>query len=389
MEYMSLLRLSAVFLFRHRARTILALGAMSIAFALFGTLDAVRLVFESQNTGDVPRLVVTSRRSLNEGLARSTSLLFTPLGVPVGQVAWANWVGGYYQNPETPISNIAVSADYLRLYPELHVSTDTLKRFAATKNGVVVGKQLALDRHWAVGQNVHLLGVPFQAKDAADTGWTYQVVGTFEVADQKLKLLESQFLSRWDYLDDMAVYGHGMVGWFVVNAGKFERQDLLAAAIDKATENSSNPTRAQTEQAFQRQMANQVANVGWVTRGLIGATVTFVLLLTGKVMAQTIRESIQELGVMKAIGFTTRFLLLMLVVQSALLVVFSAILGLATATAGVAVLHELFPAALILQPISLQAWLDGLGVATIAGILVSLRPSVRTSRGLPAQLLRG
>ena len=52
-------------LFRRRSRTLLTLASIIAAFALFGLLDAVRIVFNAgaDNAG-LNRLIVTSRLSL-------------------------------------------------------------------------------------------------------------------------------------------------------------------------------------------------------------------------------------------------------------------------------------------------------------------------------------
>ena len=56
-------------LFRRRGRTLLTLASIVAAFALFGLLDAVRIVFNAgaDNAG-LNRLIVTSRLSLIQPL---------------------------------------------------------------------------------------------------------------------------------------------------------------------------------------------------------------------------------------------------------------------------------------------------------------------------------
>ena len=78
----------------------------------------------------------------------------------------------------------------------------------------------------------------------------------------------------------------------------------IARSIDRQFENSPNETRTATEAEFARQFANQIGNMGLMMGGILGAVFFTIILLTGNTMAQTFRERVPELAVLKTLGFS-------------------------------------------------------------------------------------
>ena len=102
-------------LLRRKTRTVLTILSVLVAFLLFGLLDGVRAAFNAGETlAGVDRMVVSSRFSIIQPLPES--LVARVQAVPgVRKVTWANWFGGYYQEPKNQLIIFAVGPDYVEV----------------------------------------------------------------------------------------------------------------------------------------------------------------------------------------------------------------------------------------------------------------------------------
>src|ERR1041385_5682590 len=55
--------------------------------------------------------------------------------------------------------------------------------------------------------------------------------------------------------------------------------------------------------------AQQIGNIGLIVTGILAAVFFTILLVAGNTMAQSVRERTQELGVLKAVGFSNELVL--------------------------------------------------------------------------------
>ena len=112
----------------------------------------------------------------------------------------------------------------------------------------------------------------------------------------------------------------------------------------------------------------------------IGGVVFFTLLLvTGNTMAIAVRERTAELAVLKAVGFSDRFVLLLVLAESLLVAILGGALGLGLAklfTLGGDPTRGLLP----FFYLPLKAIISGLGVALAVGVASGLLPAVGAMR---------
>ncbi len=80
----------------------------------------------------------------------------------------------------------------------------------------------------------------------------------------------------------------------------------------------------------------QIGNIALITASILGAVFFTILLVTGNTMAQAVRERTGELGVLKAIGFTSRQVLALVLLESCSLAVVGGGIGLLLAFAIIA-----------------------------------------------------
>ncbi|MGH8239923.1 MAG: ABC transporter permease, partial [Steroidobacteraceae bacterium] len=124
-----------------------------------------------------------------------------------------------------------------------------------------------------------------------------------------------------EYLDESRGGGvsRGTIGWVVMRVQDPARSADVARNIDAMFANSSTETKTATEKAFIQGFANQMGNIGALLTAIAAAVFFTMLLVTANTMGQSIRERLNEIGVMKTLGYSN-FSVTGLVLGEALLV---------------------------------------------------------------------
>lgn len=367
-------------LLRRKTRTVLTILSVLVAFLLFGLLDGVRAAFNAGETlAGVDRMVVSSRFSIIQPLPES--LVARVQAVPgVRKVTWANWFGGYYQEPKNQLIIFAVGPDYFEVYPDYGITKPMIDAFGRTRTGVLVGASLAKRFGWKVGDKLPVKGSIFPDKATGETTWIFDIVGIYEAPTAKSRALEQQVMLRWKYFDEANAYGSGSVGWVIVQVTNPQESANVARAIDALSVNSDHETKTQTEREFNLSFAKQIGDIGLIVTAIIGAVFFTLMLLTGNTMAQAVRERIPELATLKTLGFTDRSVLGLVFMESVLLIVIGGVLGLALASVLTPLVSAASGGMLELPPIGLRSWLVGLALMVAVGAIVGVLPALRAMR---------
>jgi putative ABC transport system permease protein len=364
-------------LFRRKTRTVFTIVSVIAAFLLFGLLYSVREAFTSagHSIAGASRLITMSKESLIVSLP--TSLLTRIQSVPgVSAVTYANWFGGYYQDPKNQLVAEAVAPNYFDLYPEFVMPAAQLRAFHETRTGAVVGESLAQHFHWKVGDKIPVQATIFPQGNGSNT-WTFDLVGIYHVNDPSLKGQEGALFFNWDYFDKATQFGGGMAGWYIVRVAQPQDADSVARSIDAISANSDHETKTQSESAFQASFVGQFANIGLIVGGIMAAVFFTLILLTGNTMAQAVRERIPELAILKTIGFSNRSVLALVLAESVLLLGLGGILGLLLSGAAVSGIRAKLGPLIPMLPVTAHTWLDGITLAIVIGLVVGALPALR------------
>jgi putative ABC transport system permease protein len=365
-------------LFRSKTRTFLTLLSVVAAFLLFGMLDSVRVAFNSSaNVEGYNRLITTSKLSFTKSLPLSllTQLQSTP---GVTNVSYATWFGGIYQDPNNFFANYAVGPGFMELYPEYVLPADQLAAFNAERTGVVAGEALARQFGWKIGDTIPLQATIFPTRGSND--WTFKLVGIFKLADKKRAGEERQMMFQWKYFDEANDFIKGQVHWYVFDVADPAQSIQVSRAIDALSENSDHETKTQTEQAFNQAFFKQIGDIGLIVTAIMGAVFFTLLLLAGNTMAQTVRERIPELAVLKTIGFSNQSVLWLVLVESIVLLVIGGALGLGIATLLIPAVSAASGGAIQLGSVPPPTWLLGFALMIGLGLLVGAQPALRAMR---------
>jgi putative ABC transport system permease protein len=311
MKYLPLLMAN---LFRKKLRTALTIGSFAVALFLFGLLVIVRGAFsQGEEIAGADRLVVINKTSMIQPLPISyRDRLLRMDGIK--QVTYQNWFGGVYQDPKNFFPQFAVDiANQRAMYPEFQIPEDQWKSFAEDREGAIAGKNTAAKFGWKVGDRIPIKGTIYTG------AWEFNLRGIYEgsrPADDT-----TQFWFHYDYLDERRTFGKGDVGWYVVRVNNPDDSVRVAKTIDSEFANSPFETKTDTEKEFAASFVKQMGNIEFLILTVGGVVFFTLLLVTGNTMAIAVRERIGELAVLKALGYSNRFVLALVMVE-ALLVAF-------------------------------------------------------------------
>ena len=359
-------------LFSKKIRTTLTIGSFTVALFLFGLLVIVRGAFsQGVDIAGADRLVIINKTSLIQPLPLSyrDRLLRIP---GIKQVTFQNWFGGVYQDEKNFFPQFAIDIDNQRaMYPEFVVAEDQWKAFVADRQGTIVGKSLADRFGWKVGDRIPIKGTIYTGQ------WEFNVRGIYN--GTRAQDDTTQFWFHWDFLEERRAFGKGDVGWYVVRVNNPDQSVQVAKSIDAEFANSPFETKTDTEKAFAASFVKQMGNIEFLIL-TVGSVVFFTLLLvTGNTMAIAVRERIGELAVLKALGFSNRFVLLLVMMESLILAFVGGGLGMLLAklfslhgdpTNGILPYFYLPPLAIA----------SGVGTALLVGVAGGILPAISAMR---------
>ncbi|MEJ8566336.1 ABC transporter permease [Elongatibacter sediminis] len=314
---------------RSKTRTALTMLSVMAAFVLFGYLTAIRTAFgQGIEVAGLDRLIVRHRVSiiqlLNETMERDIERI-----EGVADATHLTWFGGVYQKPSNFFAQIPVKPEeYLRMFPELLLDDAEKQAWLKTRAGAVIGRGLAERFGWKVGDRVPIRSGIWSRKDGSDV-WEFDIVGIYDVAEKGVD--DTQMLFHYDFLEESRQWGSGLVGWYVVRIEDPQHAAEIAAAIDDEFANAPIQTKTEPEGAFAQGFANQIGDIGLIMAGIVSAVFFTILLVTGNTMAHAVRERTNEFAVLKAIGFTDRAVLGLVLGESVFLAVMGGGMGLALA----------------------------------------------------------
>jgi putative ABC transport system permease protein len=367
-------------LFRKKTRTTLTLLSIVVAFALFGLLQAVEVAFESgADAADAKRLLTTARYSIIEPLPMAYQRRIEQVPGVVG-VAFADWFGAKYQNESNAFPVFAVDpARYLDMYPEFTVAREHREAFVKTRTGALAGQRLVDRFGWKVGQKLPISS-EIHPKTDGSMSWEFDLVGIIDADDPAVRGNTDMVLINVAYFDEARQSGRGKTGWYIVRIAESGQARAISAGIDALFMNSPDETKTQPEKEFALGFAKQIGDIGaLVTRILIAVFFT-ILILTGNTMAQSIRERIPELAILKTLGFSDLKITALVVAEAVLLLVLGGGIGMGAAVAAMPGLNGAtggrFPP-LFVGP---DTWLLAAAIAGLVALCVGLPPALRARR---------
>jgi putative ABC transport system permease protein len=308
-------------LFRRKVRTTLTIGSFAVALFLFCLLITIRAAFnQGVEAAGVDRVIVINKVSLIQPLPIAYRDRIQRVE-GVKEVTFANWFGGVYRDEKNFFAQFAIDHNtYRQLYTEFAISDAEWAAFQADKTGAIVGRVTAERYGFKVGDRVPIIGAIFPGN------WDFTVRGIYKGTRKNDD--ETQFWFRWDHLQEKAPeFARNYAGWYTFRLQPGYDLVKVSKDVDERFANSPFETRTQSEQVFMASFVKQMGNIEFLMIS-IGSVVFFTLLLvTGNTMAMSVRERTGELAVLKTLGFSDRFVLAIVLAESALVAALGGTLG--------------------------------------------------------------
>ena len=358
---------------RRPLRTAFTLGSIIVAFLMFGVLGAMTRAFSAgAELAGADRLLVVHKVSLVQPLPESYRQRIRQVD-GVRRVSAATWFGGVYQDDNNQLPTFPVDDEtYLDIYPEYVVSPEDRQRWLADRRGAIVGRPLAEEFGWKVGDTIPLRSNIWRQQDGSDT-WELNVSAIYDVPEAGGD--PRNILMHHSYFEESRGRGKGLVSWYVVQVADPAAASRIAREIDAQFANSPFETETSTEKAFAQGFVNQVGNIGAIMTYVVSAVFFTMLLVTANTMAQSVRERTAELGVLKTLGFTGGLVTLLVLAESILITAIGGVLGMLGAYFTIEAAAGLVRQYLPVWELPPDAWLRSAGMILVMGLAAGLVPA--------------
>lgn len=358
---------------RRPLRTAFTLGSIIVAFLMFGVLGAMTRAFSAgAELAGADRLLVVHKVSLVQPLPESYRQRIRQVD-GVRRVSAATWFGGVYQDDSNQLPTFPVDDEtYLDIYPEYVISAEGRQRWLADRRGAIVGRPLAEEFGWKVGDTIPLRSNIWRQQDGSDT-WELNVSAIYDVPEAGGD--PRNILMHHSYFEESRGRGKGLVSWYVVQVADPAAASRIAREIDAQFANSPFETETSTEKAFAQGFVNQVGNIGAIMTYVVSAVFFTMLLVTANTMAQSVRERTAELGVLKTLGFTGGLVTLLVLAESILVTAIGGVLGMLGAYFTIEAAAGLVRQYLPVWELPPDAWLRSAGMILVMGLAAGLVPA--------------
>ena len=371
---------------RKKMRSILTLLSIMVAFMLFGYLAAIKQGFsQGIDVAGADRLIVRHKISIIQMLPDAYEARIERID-GVEDAVHQTWFGGIYQKPSNFFAQMPMKPEeFLEMYPEFLLSEEEKQAWLSTRSGAIAGRGIADRFGWKVGDRIPLAATIWMRKGGEST-WEFDLVGIYDGAEKGTDT--SQFLFRYDFFDESRLEQmRGLVSWYAVRVADPDQAAEVAKLIDVEFANSPAETKAEPEGAFVQGFANQVGNIGFIMMSIVAAVFFTILLVAGNTMAYAVRERTNELAVLKALGFSDRSVLGLVLGESLLLTFMGGGIGLGLAWALVS-MGDPTNGALPVFYLPARDLLTGIVLIGLMGLVAGILPALQAQRLQIADALR-
>lgn len=356
---------------RRPVRSTLTVASIVTAFLLFGMLQGIDSGYRAIIAEQLLDRLFTDPR-VPGGAPMPVAALDKIRALPeVTRVAGRSMLFGQYQHRRNHLVAIATDVeDFFAVRPELRMPAEQMAKVKQTRAGMAMHAKVAEELGVRIGDRV-----PLQSRVVRKDGgtvWDFEVVGLFTDPDDSVLIT----VVNYDYLNESRVNDVDTVDRIIVRIADPARSAQVAASIDRLFANSPHETRTQNEKEMTESSIQQIGDVAFFTRSVIGAVFFALLFVTGNTMAQSVRERIPEFAVLRTIGFSNAGIALLVFAESMVISVGAAAIGLLLAAAA-------FPLVRDLLGITTFSWIvvgGGIAVAVALALISALIPSWQLMR---------
>ncbi len=365
-------------------RTILTMLSVTFAFLLFTIANGVLSGFDDLMLAfKESRLRVVNRANFSQTLPVSHADRIARIE-GVDSVSGGLAFPAYYQDPAQSFGGAAVNLrSYVSVLPEIELSDDEIDAVTANRIGASIGVNLANRFGWQVGDRVPVTSTYLTNEDG-NKNWTVEIMAIHQVDDGQNPMFAGEMYINFDYASEYSATEKGTAHMFVVTVDDDASAADIAGLIDAEFANSAFETSTYNEREFLLNRLRQIGDVQAFVRYILSAVFFALLFVIGNTIARSVRQRRRTFGVLKAIGFERHTLMLAIIIESMVITVGGALIGMTLAGM---VLPAMFPTAPINLTPGVGVWLFGGVTALLLALLVSIWPMYNVYRSSVTQAL--
>ena len=374
---MKVLKLVYKNLLRHKLRSFLTILGIAVAVLAFGLLRTVVTAWSAAVEASSANRLVT---------VHAVSFIFPlPLSyreriekIPgVTEVSYATWFQGIYkdQSFENFFPRLACDPETIfDVYPEFIVPPDQLANFKKQRNACVIGKKLAEQHGFKIGDIIPVKG------DIYRGNWEFVVAGIYTGKDKTAD--ETQMFFHWDYMNERNKienrWAADHVGWYIVKIGNPNDAANVSEAIDAMFTNSDAKTKTETEKAFQQSFVSLSGAIITSLEVISYVIIGIILLVLANTIIMSARERIREYAVLRTLGFTSFHVVGLIAGESLFISVLGGVVGLAGAFPVCAGFGAAFPTMFPIFNIAPMTIALAVVFSLSVGIIAAVFPAIRS-----------
>jgi putative ABC transport system permease protein len=359
-------------LLRSKRRTGLTIISIAVSLFIFSALVSLpgvanRILADSASS---VRIAVHNKAGLTYAMPGAYKTRIAAAPHVVAEVA-ETWFGGIYHEVSDSFPNMAVDPEQVEeVWSDWGVPKESFENFRKVRTAALVGSGTMKRFGLHVGQQIMLRGTVYPINV------TLKIVGT--MGD---KAPPNFLIFRRDYLEE-AIKRPGMVSLFWVRVDSSASVPKVIAALDEEFSNSSAETQSESEGAFLGSFMENYRAFFTLAEVLGAIVVITIALVAANTAAMSIRERRPEIAVMRALGFTSRAILGLLLAESLIIGLVGGILGCGAAFGVLKVYSTGSPAVGPLGGIRMPPTVlaETLVVAALIGLLSALVPARAAAR---------
>jgi putative ABC transport system permease protein len=289
-------------------------------------------------------------------------------------VAPETWFGLHYKDdrPENSFPQMATDPDeYLTVVQDKIVPPDQIAAWQHDRAGALVDVMLAKKFGWKIGDKITLQGTIFPLSPELTIRAMYR-------RDPP----QNTLYFNQKYLEEGVSWFKGQAGFYATRVADPNDVTRVSGAVDDMFRNSPQPTKTESEKAFQLSFIATLGNVKAFILAVCGAVVFAILLVSANTMAMSVRSRTREVAVLKTLGFTRSRLLSLFVGEAVALSLLGGLFGIFLAAGAMRVMALL--SGVIGVPAGLKVTAPTAGVALLVaafvGFLSGCLPAYNASR---------
>ena len=317
---MTLTRFVTKSAFRNKRRSILTVLSIAFSLLLLTLMMTIWRAFylDTFSAQSAQRLITRHRVSLTESLPLFYREKIRAIPGVVA-VAPNNWFGGTYKDakPENMFAQFGTDPDeILKIFTDFKMPADQLLAWQRDRAGAIVDGQLAKKYGWKLGDRIVLKGTIYPV----DLELTIR--GIYTAPEPTSSVYYNQ-----KYVEEAVSFAKGTTGIFCILTDSPSSVATVASAVDNMFRNSPEPTKTESEKAFQLDFINSIGNVKAFILSICFAVAFATLLVSANTMAMSIRERTREVAVLKTLGFTRQSILGLYIGEAVLVALTGGALG--------------------------------------------------------------